>query len=232
MIKVRKSNERGHADHGWLNARHSFSFADYYDPENMGYSVLRVINEDRVAAGAGFPTHSHQNMEIITYIIDGALEHKDSMGNSAVIKPGEVQVMSAGSGVRHSEFNPLTNHQTHLLQIWILPSKDGLTPMYEQKSISEALAKNCFVHAVSEHGRSGIVTIHQDMNMYVAKSEQAGNKNLEASMKRHYWAQVIKGKVKVNGVELTAGDGAAIAEVSELKFDWQPSSEFIVFDLP
>lgn len=232
MISIRKSNDRGHADHGWLKAYHTFSFANYYDPQFMNWSVLRVINEDRISAGMGFATHGHNDMEIITYIVDGQLQHKDSMGNTAVISPGEVQYMSAGTGVRHSEFNPRHDQSTHLLQIWILPDKNGHAPRYGQTSFATLFAQGDFVLTASKDGREGSLAIHQDINMYVVKSPQAGQKKLSISKQRTVWVQNISGLIQVNQTQLNPGDGAGIALEEEIEFSWPAKSEFIVFDLP
>jgi len=232
MITLRKSNERGVADHGWLNSNHTFSFAEYYDPSHMGYGVLRVINEDRIEGGTGFGTHGHKDMEIISYVIDGALEHKDSMGTSAVIMPGEVQRMSAGTGVRHSEQNHLKDKKTHFLQIWIVPEKQGVAPGYAQKSFSNDFGCSDMILVASRSGKNGSITINQDVDMYVAKAQDAGEKVLKTFKHRHTWVQVIKGEVKVEGATLTNGDGAAIDDVEAMKLQWTKDSEFIVFDLP
>ena len=232
MITIRKSNDRGAANHGWLDAKHSFSFANYYDPEHMGFSVLRVINEDKVEGGMGFATHGHNDMEIITYVIEGALQHKDSMGNTATILPGEVQQMSAGTGVRHSEFNPQPHQKTHLLQIWILPNRVGHTPKYGQKSFAEDLKKGEFVLTASQEGRNGSVSLHQDVDMYVVKSENAGNKKYDLSKNRKAWIQLVKGCVKVNDIQLNDGDGCAISEENSVKLQWSANTEFVFFDLP
>lgn len=232
MITVRKANQRGQANHGWLKSNHTFSFADYYDPNQMGYSVLRVINEDRIDGGTGFSTHGHKDMEIISYVIDGALEHKDSMGTNAVIKPGEVQRMSAGTGVRHSEHNHLKDKQTHFLQIWIQPEAQGIAPGYDQKSFDNDFGCSDVVLVASRNGKNGSITINQDVDMYVARAQDAGEKVLKTFPHRHTWVQVVKGEVKVDGVLMTDGDGAAIDEVSALKLEWSKNSEFLVFDLP
>ena len=232
MIKIRRSPERGHANHGWLEARHSFSFADYYDPAHMGFSVLRVINEDKVAGGAGFPTHAHQNMEIITYIVDGVLEHKDSMGNTATISPGEVQRMSAGTGVRHSEYNHLLDKKTHLLQIWILPDKSGYPPGYEQKDFSERLKGGEVLLLASNTGRDGSVSLSQDVDLYGLKSASAGERILNTDEKRSYWLQVMSGVVKFNEVPLGSGDAVSATMLSRIHLGWQANSEFLLFDLP
>jgi quercetin 2,3-dioxygenase len=232
MIKVIKSNERGSANHGWLEAKHTFSFADYYNPERMGFSVLRVINEDKIVGGSGFAMHGHQNMEIITYIVDGALEHKDSMGNSAVIRPGEVQRMSAGTGVRHSEFNHLKDQKTHLLQIWILPDAHNYLPSYEQKNFEKKLAEGDITLVASNHGRDNTVSLNQDLDLYALKSAQAGERILNTQESRAYWLQVIKGSVKMNDISLSAGDAASSTALTRLHFRWTAGSEFLIFDLP
>lgn len=232
MITVRKANQRGQANHGWLKSNHTFSFADYYDPNQMGYSVLRVINEDRIDGGTGFSTHGHKDMEIISYVIDGALEHKDSMGTNAIIKPGEVQRMSAGTGVRHSEHNHLKDKQTHFLQIWIQPEAQGIAPGYDQKSFANDFGCSDVILVASRSGKNGSITINQDVDMYVARAQDAGEKTIKTFPHRHTWVQVVKGEVKVDGAVLTDGDGAAIDEVDALKLEWSKNSEFLVFDLP
>ncbi len=232
MVKIRRSLERGHADHGWLKARHSFSFGDYHDANHMGFSALRVINEDRIAGGAGFPTHAHRDMEIITYIVDGVLEHKDSMGNTATISPGEVQRMSAGTGVRHSEYNHLTDKKTHLLQIWILPDKANYAPSYEQKNFAPELEKGQLTLVASNDGRDGSVSMNQDVEMYVAKSPTAGEKIINTDETRFYWVQVIRGNIKVNDDILLEGDGLSASLLTRLHLQWSAGSEFLVFNLP
>jgi Pirin-related protein len=232
MIQVRRSNERGDAQHGWLNSKHTFSFADYYDPKHMGFSVLRVINEDRIDGGTGFNPHGHRDMEIISYVIDGALEHKDSMGTNAVIKPGEVQRMSAGTGVRHSEMNHLKDQVTHFLQIWIMPAQIGVEPGYDQKSFSNDFGCSDMILVASQNGRNGSITVNQDVDMYAAKAQDAGEKKLKTFKHRHIWVQVIKGNVKVEDTVLNPGDGAGVTDVETLKLSWDAGSEFIVFDLP
>lgn len=232
MIKIRKSSERGYANHGWLEARHSFSFANYYDPAHMGFSVLRVINEDKIAGGAGFPPHAHQNMEIITYIVDGVLEHKDSMGNTATISPGEVQRMSAGTGVRHSEYNHLKDRGTHLLQIWLTPDKNGYPPGYEQKDFSQRLAGGDVILVASNSGRDGSVKINQNVDLYALKSATAGERILNTDETRMYWLQVIRGVVKFNDVSVGAGDAISASNLTRIHLQWQNSSEFLLFDLP
>ena len=232
MIKLRKSTDRGSADHGWLKSYHTFSFAEYHDPAHMGFSALRVINEDKIAGGSGFATHGHKNMEIISYVIEGALEHKDSLGNSVVIKPGEVQRMSAGTGVRHSEFNHFKDKQTHFLQIWVIPSAEGVEPGYGQKDFSAALANGNLVLMASNSGRDNSVSLQQDIDIYAVKSAQQGEKILNTDATRSYWIQAIKGVVKFNEVTLAAGDGASAGLLSRIHLQWSPGSEFILFDLP
>lgn len=232
MVKIRKSLERGTANHGWLEAKHSFSFADYYDPSYMGFSVLRVINEDKIAGGAGFPTHGHQNMEIITYIIDGVLEHKDNMGNVATISPGEVQRMSAGTGVRHSEYNHLKDKKTHLLQIWIEPDKDAYPPSYEQKNFAPRLQKNEMVLVTSNAGRDASLKISQDVDIYALKSATEGERILNTQENRFYWLQVISGVVKFNDITVGSGDAVNAGMLSRIHLKWQPNAEFLLFDLP
>lgn len=231
MIKIRKSSERGYANHGWLKSFHSFSFASYYDPNHMHFGNLRVINEDFIAAGAGFGKHPHNNMEIITYVISGALSHQDSMGNSSTILPGEVQIMSAGTGVFHSEFNHEKNGETHLLQIWILPKLKNIEPRYGQKSFTKDFEKNDLVLVVSGSGRDGSIQINQDAEIFVGKF--AAEKNFEFALKkdRKIWIQMIAGKISVNGSALENGDAVAISDESTLKISAQKNSEFLLFDL-
>lgn len=230
MMRVRKANDRGHADHGWLKSHHTFSFADYYDPQFMHFRDLRVINEDFIAGGQGFPTHGHKDMEIITYIIDGKLEHKDSLGNTATISPGEVQRMSAGTGVRHSEYNHLKDRETHLLQIWILPEKNNIEPGYGQKNFSEALVQKGLVLAVSKDGRDGSITMNQSADVWVGRLSAGESREVALQSGRHAWIQVAKGELLVNGLSLRAGDGVAISEESKLQIE-SKGSDFILFDL-
>jgi len=232
MLTLRKSKERGHANHGWLDTYHSFSFADYHDPHHMGFSVLRVINEDEIDAKAGFPTHGHKNMEIVTYVTEGALEHKDSMGNSTVINPGDVQRMSAGTGVRHSEFNHHADRKTKLLQIWILTASEGIEPSYEQKSFVSALEKNNFVLALSPNGESNSVSHNQDVKMYIGKFKSGEGKEYTLSNNRTGWIQIVLGKLDVNNLKLEAGDGLAIEDESLLILKATTDVEFLFFDLP
>jgi hypothetical protein len=232
MIQVRRSSERGDANHGWLKSKHTFSFADYYDAKHMGFGALRVINEDRIDGGTGFGTHGHRDMEIISYVIDGALEHKDSMGTDTLIKPGEVQRMSAGTGIRHSEQNHLKDKTTHFLQIWIVPEKNGINPGYDQKSFINNFSSNDLILVGSQSGRNGSISINQDVDMYAAKSQDDGAKNIKTFTHRHLWVQVIKGDVTVDTTELKTGDGAGVTGVESLNLKWTKGSEFILFDLP
>lgn len=232
MLRVRKSNERGLANHGWLESKHTFSFADYYDPAQMGFSVLRVINEDKIVGGSGFSPHGHRDMEIISYVINGALEHKDSMGNSTIIKAGELQRMSAGTGVRHSEFNHFKDKPTHFLQIWILPEQNGMAPSYGQKDFSNNLETGELILLASQHGRDGSVVVNQDVDIYGLKSAKAGERILNTDENRSYWLQVISGVVKLNEVTVGAGDAVGGTLLTRLHLQWQAGSEFLVFDLP
>jgi len=232
MIKVRKSNDRGHFNFGWLDTFHTFSFGDYYDPQHLGFSALRVINEDSVAAGAGFPTHGHRDMEIITYILEGALEHKDSLGTGSVIKPGDIQRMSAGSGIQHSEFNPSRGDPTKLLQIWILPKQKNLQPSYEQINVPFEDRSGKLKLVGSPDGRDGSVTIHQDVELYASILKASDTVSHTLKPQRAAWIQVAVGDIEVNGVALTAGDGAAVTKETELKLTASSAAELLVFDLP
>lgn len=226
-LEIRKSEARGHFDFGWLNTYHTFSFGDYHDPDFMGFRELRVINEDKVRPGEGFPTHFHRDMEIITYVLSGVLEHKDSMGNGSLIRPGEVQRMSAGSGVKHSEYNASDKETVHLLQIWILPEKRGAAPEYEQKAFSGAEKRNKLRLIASPDGRDGSVTIHQRADVYACILE--AGKALEWNKGNDAWLQLIKGSLEVNGEKLKAGDGAAVTKVKELRLKAGVESEFLFF---
>lgn len=232
MIQVRKSSERGDANHGWLKSKHTFSFADYFDEKHMGFGPLRVINEDRIDGGAGFGTHGHRDMEIISYVIDGALQHRDSMGNVAVIRPGEVQRMSAGTGVRHSEMNDLQDKVTHFLQIWIMPEKNGMSPGYDQKQFENDFACSDLILVASKNGRNGSVSMNQDVDLYAAKAQDAGERVMKTYPHRKLWVQVISGQVTVDGEVLAAGDGAGIEQVHSLKLQWTKGTEFLFFDMP
>src|SRR5688500_10677050 len=207
MITIRQSNQRGHFDHGWLNTYHTFSFDQYYDPRYMGFRSLRVINEDFVAAGRGFPMHAHRDMEIITYILEGALKHEDSMGNGSVIRPGDVQRMTAGTGVRHSEQNASMDESVHLLQIWILPHTNGLDPGYEQKVFSKDELHNRFRLIASSDGREGSVTVHQDISLLASKVDEGERADYAISPTRYGWLQVARGAIEVNGEKAKQGDG-------------------------
>ena len=235
MITIRLSGERGHADHGWLKAKHTFSFANYHDPRNMGFRSLRVINEDRVAPGMGFGTHGHNDMEIITYVLEGALEHKDSMGNHGAIRPGEVQRMSAGTGVRHSEFNHSKTEPVHLLQIWIMPASDGIAPSYEQKAFSIAdrsgKLKKIAISDVTKDS-SDAVKIHQDASLYISVLKKDQDVTYKLSPDRYGWLQVARGGITLNGKKLEQGDGAAIEKEPTLEIiGTQDDSEILLFDL-
>src|SRR5215471_7125706 len=231
MLEIRRSADRGRADHGWLRSFHTFSFADYYDPEWMGYGPLLVINDDRVAPGEGFGKHGHRDMEIITYILAGALEHRDSMGNGSVIRPGDVQRMSAGTGVAHSEFNPSPSESVHLLQIWIMPRARNLSPSYEQKAFSEDDRRNRLRLVASDDGRDGSVTIQQDASLYAAILNRNSSIEHSLSESRYAWLQVARGSLNVNGHNLTQGDGAAISREKSLKILASEEAELLLFDL-
>lgn len=231
MIILRKSEERGHANHGWLDSYHTFSFANYYDPDYMGFGNLRVINEDRVQAKRGFGTHPHRDMEIITYVLEGALEHKDSIGNGSIIRPGDVQKMSAGTGILHSEYNPSESESVHLLQIWIMPNQRNLRPSYEQKNFSEAEKHNHLRLIASPDGRENSVTVYQDVNLYATVLDAGKNVNHEWKAGREVWLQVVRGEVQLNDIVLGAGDGAAIVDETYLKIDAKTASELLLFDL-
>jgi quercetin 2,3-dioxygenase len=231
MISVRKAIDRGLTSIDWLKSRHTFSFGEYYDAKEQGFSDLRVINEDWVAPGAGFPTHSHRDMEIITYVVDGAVQHKDSMGNGSIIRPGDVQRMSAGTGVTHSEYNPSKAEQLHLLQIWILPDRRGHNPGYEQREIGDAEKHGRLRLIASPDGRDGSVSIHQDARLYAGIVESGKPIAVTLTPGRRGYLQVVKGAVNVNGVALEAGDGARIAEESALDIAGREESELLLFDL-
>lgn len=231
MITVRKSQDRGQVKIDWLESYHTFSFGNYYDPEYMGWRSLRVINEDRVQPMGGFPTHGHQNMEIITYILQGSLEHKDSLGTGSIIQPGEVQRMSAGTGIRHSEFNPSATDQVHLLQIWLLPDTQGLPPSYEQKSFNFSENSGQFQLIATRNPVDQAVKIHQDVNLYAGILKPSDRLSYSFSPERYGWLQVAKGEVILNQISLTAGDGAAIAEEPEITLTATTDAEILLFDL-
>jgi redox-sensitive bicupin YhaK (pirin superfamily) len=228
MITVRPATDRGHADHGWLDTYHTFSFADYFDPRHMGYRALRVINDDKVAAGRGFGTHPHRDMEIITYVLEGAVRHNDSMGTGSVIRPGEVQRMSAGTGVAHSEYNASDKERLHLLQIWIQPKERGITPSYEQKAFPRAEKQGKLRVVASPDGRAGSVTIHAEATVYAGLFDQG--EHAEHEPEGHAWVHVARGTVSVNGKTLSAGDGAAIEDES-VRIEGIDAAEVLVFDL-
>lgn len=231
MITIRDRDARGVANFGWLDSRHTFSFGHYYDPAQMGFRALRVINQDRVAPGAGFPTHGHRDMEIISYVLDGALEHKDTLGTSSVIRPGEVQRMTAGSGIRHSEYNASDAAPVHFLQIWILPEREGLEPGYEQRAFAEAERQGKLRLVASHDGRDGSVTVHQDMSLYATLLAEGDTTTLDLAPGRHAWIQVARGRLTVNGVTLREGDGAAVSDESRLTLATDLGAEALVFDL-
>ncbi|HKR02385.1 MAG TPA: pirin family protein [Pyrinomonadaceae bacterium] len=231
MIKVRKAEERGHFDFGWLNTYHTFSFGEYYDPRNMGFRSLRVINEDWVHAGRGFPTHAHRDMEIITYVLEGGLEHRDSMGNGSIIRPGDVQRMSAGTGVRHSEANPSADDSVHLLQIWILPDEEGVEPSYEQKRFEDEEKRGRLRLVASPDGADGSVRIHQDARVYAALLDSGQQVTHELKPGRHAWMQVARGTVEANNLSLKQGDGAAASNESQLTVVGTEPAEILLFDL-
>jgi len=231
MITIRKAEDRGHANHGWLDSYHTFSFANYYDPSYMGFRSLRVINEDRVSAGAGFGMHGHRDMEIITYVLEGSLEHKDSIGTGSVIKPGEVQRMSAGTGIMHSEFNHSKTDSVHLLQIWLLPEKQGLSASYEQRDFSPTKTPGKLHLVAAKDGREGALTVHQDVDLYAAVLEPNQGVSYTLKPQRHAWIQVARGAISLNGLSLEKGDGAAISEETEIVIESTTNAEFLLFDL-
>ena len=231
MMTIRHASERGHANHGWLDSHHTFSFADYYDPNNMGFRALRVINEDRVQPGRGFGTHPHRDMEIISYVLEGGLAHKDSMGTGSVIQPGEVQRMSAGTGVTHSEMNASREQSVHFLQIWLVPERRGITPSYEQKAYAQAEKDGKLRIVASPDGRDGSVVIHTDAALYAGLFDQGQSAELAIPKGRHAWVQVARGKVRVNGKDLGPGDGAALSDESALAIEGVEKAEVLVFDL-
>ena len=232
MIAVRHSDERGAAHLGWLESRHTFSFGDYYDAEHMGFGPLRVINEDRVKPGAGFGTHGHRDMEIISYVLEGALEHKDSIGTGSVMRPGDVQRMSAGTGIRHSEFNHSKDEPVHFLQIWLLPEQEGLPPSYEQKAFSNADKRGQLRLIASRDGRNGSVTVHQDAEIFAAVLNRSESVSYALPNGRKAWVQVARGAVTLNGKNLAAGDGSGVKEVATLEISGvSEESEILLFNL-
>jgi redox-sensitive bicupin YhaK (pirin superfamily) len=231
MFAIRPAEQRGHADHGWLDTYHTFSFANYHDPKHMGFRGLRVINDDRVEPGQGFGTHPHRDMEIVTYVLEGALQHRDSMGTGSVIRPGDVQRMSAGTGVTHSEFNASRSEPLHLLQIWLEPSQRGLEPSYEQKTFPIEEKRGRLRVAASPDARGGSVTIHSDAVMYAGLFDQGQSAELRLPKGRHAWVHIVSGKARINGHELKTGDGAAISDEPLVRIEGIDSSELLVFDL-
>jgi hypothetical protein len=231
MITVRKARNRGHFNHGWLDTYHTFSFADYYDPEHMGFRTLRVINEDVVAPGQGFGTHPHRDMEIVTYVLEGALEHRDSMGNGSVIRPGDVQRMSAGTGITHSEFNHSKTERVHLLQIWILPETRNLQPSYEQLTFSAEEKTGVLKRIASADGRGGSVTIHQNAAIYASILPPGRSVSHGLGPDRAAWVQVARGSALVNGVKLDQGDGASVVDERDVTTVGREAAEILLFDL-
>jgi quercetin 2,3-dioxygenase len=232
MLDLRKSEERGQADHGWLKSRHTFSFGDYYDPNHTEFGVLRVINEDRVAAEEGFGTHGHRDMEIVSYVLEGQLGHRDSMGNGSVIVPGDVQRMSAGTGVLHSEMNPSSSEPVHFLQIWIRPEAVGMAPSYEQKHFAPADKRGQLRLVASRDGIEGSVRIHQDVRIYAGLFDGSERAELPLAAKRRAYVHLARGALKVNGVALAAGDGLKVTDVPALTLSSGDGAEVLVFDLP
>jgi hypothetical protein len=232
MLEIRRSGQRGHANHGWLDSHHTFSFADYHDPDQMGYGPLRVINEDRVQAGRGFGAHGHRDMEIISYVLEGGLAHRDSMGNGSVLRPGDVQRMSAGTGVTHSEFNASDRDPVHFLQIWIEPSVRGVAPGYEEKRFEDSDKRGRLRLIASQDGREGSVSIHQDANLYAALLDGEEAVEFAARPGRRTYVHVARGRVSVNGQELAAGDALKTSGEARMLIDRGQSAEVLLFDLP
>jgi quercetin 2,3-dioxygenase len=231
MIIHRKAKDRGHADFGWLDSHHSFSFGQYYDPKFMGFGALRVINDDRVAGGGGFDTHGHKDMEIVSYVLDGALAHRDSLGSGSVIRPGDVQLMSAGTGIRHSEFNASETEPVHFLQIWIIPEKQGLTPSYAEQHFPESDRLGQLRLIASPNGRDGSLQIHQDAAIHAGVLEKGTELVQPLTLGRRYWLQVAKGELDVNGETVMEGDGLAIVKEEALTLAAKSKSEILLFDL-
>ncbi|GAB5412444.1 MAG: pirin family protein [Congregibacter sp.] len=235
MMQIRPNEARGKANFGWLDSRHSFSFGHYFDPQHMGFGPLRVINEDRVAPGQGFGTHGHQNMEILSYVLDGALEHKDSMGTGSIIRPGDLQRMSAGTGVQHSEYNASQTDPVHFLQIWIVPEAQGLQPSYEQVSFPLEERRNRLRLLASRDGREGSVTVHQDVDLYAGVLDPGQSVSHRPELERSIWIQIARGRVELAGQELIAGDGVALSDLQELIPDLRlratEHAEVLLFDM-
>jgi redox-sensitive bicupin YhaK (pirin superfamily) len=231
MMTIRRAGERGHANHGWLDSHHTFSFANYYDPKHMGFRALRVINDDRVTGGQGFGAHPHDNMEILSYVLEGGLAHKDSTGTDGVIRPGDVQRMSAGTGVVHSEFNASKTETVHFLQIWLIPSQRGIKPGYEQKTFSDAEKRGTLKLVASPEASDGSLTIHTDAKVYAGLLDQGESAKVDLAPGRHAWVHVARGKVKVNGNELGEGDGVALSDERAIQVEGVANGEVLVFDL-
>ena len=231
MMQIRKSQERGAAKLDWLDSKHTFSFADYHDPDHMGFGPLRVINEDRIVAIGGFPTHPHRDMEIISYVLEGQLEHKDSMGNGSIIRRGEIQKMSAGTGIQHSEFNPSGDQDNHFFQIWIIPDTQGLEPSYEQQDVPDVAAGGTMSCIGSKAGAKGGVTIHQDVDLYLLRLSAGERETYSPAAGRDIWVQVAWGTLSVNGETLSAGDAAALEGEASVLFEAGKETEALVFDL-
>lgn len=231
MLTIRKAHDRGHADLGWLNTWHTFSFSSYQDPRHVQFRSLRVMNEDLVSPGKGFGTHPHRDMEIVTYVLDGALEHRDSMGNGEVLSPGEFQRMTAGTGITHSEFNPSHDDPVHLYQIWLLPEKRGLAPSYEQKAYADELMRNQLLLVAAQNQRDGSLKIHQDVEIYLSRLDAGHEVTHSVAPGRFAWLQVLRGHVTLNDIELAAGDGVAISDESSLTIRAQDAAEVLLFDL-
>ncbi len=231
MLTVRKAEDRGHANHGWLDSYHSFSFANYYDPQHMGFRSLRVINEDAIAPAKGFPTHPHRDMEIITYVVSGAVAHKDSIGNTEKVGAGGVQRFSAGTGITHSEFNPSSTEGLHLLQIWLLPEQQGITPSYEQKEFPAATKRGQWRAIANREATDGAVKLHQDAAIYATILEPGARLTYTLLADRHAWVQIVQGEVTLNGTTLDKGDAAAISQETKLVFEASTDAEILLFDL-
>jgi redox-sensitive bicupin YhaK (pirin superfamily) len=231
QTQKRAAHDRGHANHGWLDTFHTFSFADYHDPQHMGYRSLRVINEDRIAGGRGFGAHPHQDMEIITYVVSGALQHKDSMGNTAIIRPGDVQKMSAGTGVMHAEFNPLPDTETHLLQIWIMPNKKGIAPAYAQHTFTEALGQKNLVLAAAPVGSDAPIPLQQDAYVYLSHLKKGEGVTVPTKPNRGVWVQMVRGVARIGDAEVQAGDGLSVTGATNVVIEAQHDAELIVFDM-
>ncbi|MBI5756999.1 MAG: pirin family protein [Planctomycetales bacterium] len=231
MIRIRRGGDRGHADHGWLDTWHTFSFGDYHDSAHTNFRALRVMNEDRVQPGQGFGMHGHRNMEIVTYVLEGALEHRDSLGNGSILKPGELQRMTAGTGIRHSEFNPSATDPTHLYQIWLDPDREGLPPGYEQRTLPPDEGRGHWRLVASPDGRDDSLTIHQNARIWLVTLDRSQAAEHELAPNRHAWLQVLRGEVALQGFSLVAGDGAAVSDESQLKLQATSPAEIMLFDL-